>query len=370
MSDIATMLSDATTKMNKAVEVAKDDFAAVRTGRAHPNMFSKIAVDYYGTMTPLSQLASIQVPEARTAIVTPFDKGAMAGIEKAIRDSDLGVNPATDGGVIRVNFPQLTEERRKEMVKLVKSEAENAKVAVRNIRRDANESLKKLVKDKAISEDDEKRGLDEVQEVVEFLCEQPATARFVSRKLAMYFIADEPPAALVERMAQLDGAEAQTYRTRAKTFLEKWQQAIQRWETEAAPLKGMITVGYHKNMTYLDNWLGILGPGAMPRDIVQRLNAVHLTAEHRHQRVGNVERAHGAACTQHGLRLVDEDKRQRAFFAASPRLSEEIPDHPFRLAQPHIENLRTFHVKKGPARHRRPPAGCLAIRLWRLAHQF
>ena len=112
MSDVAGTLKDADTKMSKAVEVAKEDFAAIRTGRAHPSIFNKIMVDYYGTMTPLSQLASFQVPEARMAIISPFDKGSMAAIEKGIRDSDLGVNPGNDGVVIRVSFPQLTEERR------------------------------------------------------------------------------------------------------------------------------------------------------------------------------------------------------------------------------------------------------------------
>ena len=121
MADIATLLADAESKMNKAVEVAKDDFGAIRTGRAHPAMFNKIMVDYYGTFTPLSQLATIQIPEPRMAVVSPFDKGAMAGIEKAIRDSDLGVNPQTDGVVIRVNFPQLTEERRKDYIKVAKT---------------------------------------------------------------------------------------------------------------------------------------------------------------------------------------------------------------------------------------------------------
>ena len=109
MADVTSALADATDKMNKAVEVAKDDFGAIRTGRAHPAMFNKIMVDYYGTWTALSQLASIQVPESRMAVVSPFDKGAMSSIEKAIRESDLGVNPATDGAIIRVNFPQLTE---------------------------------------------------------------------------------------------------------------------------------------------------------------------------------------------------------------------------------------------------------------------
>ena len=141
MADVAATLSDAQTKMDKAVSVAKEDFASIRTGRANPALFNKIMVDYYGTYTALSQLASIQVPEARMAIVSPFDKGAMASIEKAIRESDLGVNPGNDGVVIRVNFPQLTEERRKEYVKVVKTKGEDAKVSIRNGRRAAKETL-------------------------------------------------------------------------------------------------------------------------------------------------------------------------------------------------------------------------------------
>ena len=131
MSDLANkILSDADEKMVKAVEVAKEDFGAIRTGRAHPSMFAKIMVDYYGTFTPLSQLASVQVPEARMAVVSPYDKGAMPLIEKAIRDSDLGVNPASDGAVIRVGFPQLTEDRRKEFIKVAKTKAEESRVSV------------------------------------------------------------------------------------------------------------------------------------------------------------------------------------------------------------------------------------------------
>ena len=114
MSDIATAMKDGETKMNKAVDVAKEDLASIRTGRAHPSLFNKVVVDYYGAPTALNQLASVQIPEARVAIISPFDRGAMASIEKALRDSDLGINPSNDGAVIRVNFPQLTEERRKE----------------------------------------------------------------------------------------------------------------------------------------------------------------------------------------------------------------------------------------------------------------
>ena len=146
MADVASALKDAETKMNKAVDVAKDDFATIRTGRAHPSMFNKVMVDYYGTYTALSQLATIQVPEARMALISPFDKGAMASIEKAIRESDLGVNPGNDGSVIRMNFPQLTEERRKEYIKVVKTKAEDSKISMRNIRRAAKEAMEKMKK--------------------------------------------------------------------------------------------------------------------------------------------------------------------------------------------------------------------------------
>lgn len=165
MADVAGTLAEATDKMNKAVEVAKDDFGAIRTGRAHPAMFNKIMVDYYGTYTALAQLASIQVPESRTAIVAPFDKGAMAAIEKAIRDSDLGVNPASDGVVIRVNLPQLTEDRRKDFIKVAKTKAEDSKISMRNIRRAAKEAMEKAEKDGDISKDDLSRGEKELEKI-------------------------------------------------------------------------------------------------------------------------------------------------------------------------------------------------------------
>lgn len=165
MADVASALKEATDKMNKAVEVAKDDFGAIRTGRAHPAMFNKIMVDYYGTYTSLAQLASIQVPESRVAIVSPFDKGAMASIEKAIRESDLGVNPASDGVVIRVNFPQLTEERRKDYIKVAKGKAEDSRVSMRNIRRAAKEAMEKAEKDGEISKDDLSRGEKELEKI-------------------------------------------------------------------------------------------------------------------------------------------------------------------------------------------------------------
>ena len=165
MADVASALKDADTKMSKAVEVAKDDFASIRTGRAHPSMFNKIMVDYYGTYTALSQLASIQVPEARMATVAPFDKGAMASIEKAIRESDLGVNPGNDGVVIRINFPQLTQERRKEYIKVAQGKAEDSKISMRNIRRTAKEAMEKMEKDGDIGKDDLARGEKELEKI-------------------------------------------------------------------------------------------------------------------------------------------------------------------------------------------------------------
>ncbi|WP_350349674.1 ribosome recycling factor [Agromyces sp. G08B096] len=142
---IADVLSDATARMQKAVEVAKDDFATVRTGRANPQLFQKIMVSYYGTPTPLSQLASLNNPEARTLVVTPYDKSALRDIEQAIRDTpNLGANPTNDGNIIRVTLPELTEERRKEFVKIVRSKAEDARVSVRNIRRKAKDDLDAL----------------------------------------------------------------------------------------------------------------------------------------------------------------------------------------------------------------------------------
>jgi ribosome recycling factor len=165
MSDIATLLSDSSSKMAKAVEVAKEDFGAIRSGRAHPTMFAKIVVDYYGTYTPLSQLATIQVPEARMAVVSPFDKGAMASIEKAIRESDLGVNPASDGAVIRVNFPELTEERRKDYIKVARTKAEDSKIAIRNIRRTAKEAMEKMEKGGEAGKDDVARGEKDLEKI-------------------------------------------------------------------------------------------------------------------------------------------------------------------------------------------------------------
>jgi ribosome recycling factor len=152
---IEQILATAGEKMAKAVESAKDDFATVRTGRANPQLFQKIMVDYYGTPTPLAQLASLQNPEARTIVITPYDKGALGAIEKALRDvPNLGANPTNDGNLIRVSLPELTEERRKEFVKLVKTKAEDHRVSVRNIRRKGNDELDALKKEGQAGDDE------------------------------------------------------------------------------------------------------------------------------------------------------------------------------------------------------------------------
>jgi ribosome recycling factor len=151
---IADIIRDAETKMANAVEYAKEEFAAIRTGRAHPAMFAKLTADYYGSQTPLQQLATFQVPDARVVMITPFDQSSVNAIEKSIRDSDLGVNPSNDGKTIRVTLPQLTEQRRKEYIKLAKNKAEDARISVRGTRRAAKEALDKLVKDKEVGEDE------------------------------------------------------------------------------------------------------------------------------------------------------------------------------------------------------------------------
>lgn len=150
-------MREAEEKMTKALNVAKEDFSAIRTGRANPAMFNKILADYYGAPTPVNQLASFHSPEPSLMVVTPFDKGALAAIEKAIRDSDLGVNPVDDGTIIRIAFPPLTEERRKEFIKVAKGKAEDARVSVRNVRRHAKDELDRLQKDGEVGEDDVRR---------------------------------------------------------------------------------------------------------------------------------------------------------------------------------------------------------------------
>jgi len=150
-------LLEAEEKMEKAISVAKEDFASIRAGRPSVSLFNKIVADYYGTPTPVTQMASFQVPEARMVVIAPYDKGSMTAIERAIRDSDLGVNPTNDGSIIRVVFPQLTEERRKEYIKVARHKAEEARVSIRNIRRHAKDTLDKMGKDGDVGEDDVRR---------------------------------------------------------------------------------------------------------------------------------------------------------------------------------------------------------------------
>ena len=164
-------LLDAEEKMEKAVSVAKEDFGGIRTGRATPAMFNKIVVDYYGAMTPINQLSSLTVPEPRMAVISPYDKASLGVIERAIRDSDLGVNPTNDGTIIRISFPQLTEERRREFIKVARSKAEDAKVSIRNIRRRAKEELDRLAKDGETGEDEVMRAEKELEKT---------TAQYVS----------------------------------------------------------------------------------------------------------------------------------------------------------------------------------------------
>jgi ribosome recycling factor len=158
-------LLEAEEKMEKAVAVAKEEFAGIRTGRAHPSMFNKITAEYYGTQTPVNQLASFHMPEPRMVIVQPFDKSSMGAIEKAIRNSDLGVNPSNDGVIIRVIFPELSEERRREYIKIARHKAEDSRVSIRNIRRHAKDSLDKLVKGGDAGEDDGRRAERELDDL-------------------------------------------------------------------------------------------------------------------------------------------------------------------------------------------------------------
>jgi ribosome recycling factor len=164
MSDSTEMaMLEAEDKMGKALEVVRDDMASIRTGRAHPSMFSKLEVDYYGAPTPLQQLASFQVQDARTVLIQPYDKSSMTAVEKALRESDLGVNPSNDGVQIRIVMPQLTEERRRDYIKLARTKGEDAKVSVRNVRRHTKDAIDKAVKDGDIGEDEGTRAEKELE---------------------------------------------------------------------------------------------------------------------------------------------------------------------------------------------------------------
>lgn len=162
---IDEILFEAEEKMDKAIAVAREDFATIRTGRANAGMFAKVVVDYYGTATPLNQLASFQVPEARMILVSPYDKSSVSAVEKAIRDSDLGVNPTSDGALVRVVLPELTEDRRREYIKMARNKAEDARVSIRNIRRTAKEALEKLKHDGDAGEDDVRRAEKQLEEL-------------------------------------------------------------------------------------------------------------------------------------------------------------------------------------------------------------
>ena len=162
---IDEILMDAEDRMDKAITVAREDFATVRTGRANSSMFNKVVVNYYDTYTPIAQLASIAIPEARLIVITPYDKSAFDAVVKALRESDLGINPTSDGNVIRVTLPQLTEERRKEFIKIAKTKAEDARISIRNIRRHAKDQLDKLQKDGNAGEDEVRRAEKQLDEV-------------------------------------------------------------------------------------------------------------------------------------------------------------------------------------------------------------
>jgi ribosome recycling factor len=165
--DVAEIRKSTETRMQKSLEALKHDLAKVRTGRAHTGLLDHISVDYYGSPMPINQVARVTLLDARTIGVTPFEKKMVSAVEKAIRDSDLGLNPATQGELIRVPMPALTEERRRELIKVVKHEGENAKVAIRNLRRDANNHLKEELKNKTVSEDQERRAQDDVQKLTD-----------------------------------------------------------------------------------------------------------------------------------------------------------------------------------------------------------
>jgi ribosome recycling factor len=167
--------ADAEAKMKKAIAALKDEFNTIRTGRASASLFDRIRVDYYGQKTPLNQVATISVPESRLVVIQPWDRSVIGEIERAIQKSELSVNPNNDGKVIRINIPPLTEERRKEYVKMAKNIAEQTRVSIRNLRRDANDELKKQQKDGTLSEDDEKRAMDEVQKVTDKYIEEVNT---------------------------------------------------------------------------------------------------------------------------------------------------------------------------------------------------
>ncbi len=180
--EVKELLAQEETRMDKSIEALKHEFASIRTGRASVSLLDKVIVDYYGTPSPINQVANISVPEPRMILIAPWDKSMIGAIEKAILQSDLGLNPGNDGAQIRLVIPQLTEERRKEIVKVVHKKAEDAKVAIRNIRRDANDAIKKEEKAKTITEDDAKDGLDQIQKLTDAKIKQIDQLKDVKEK--------------------------------------------------------------------------------------------------------------------------------------------------------------------------------------------
>ena len=180
--EVKELLAQEETRMDKSTEALKHEFASIRTGRASVSLLDKVIVDYYGTPSPINQVANISVPEPRMILIAPWDKSMIGAIEKAILQSDLGLNPGNDGAQIRLVIPQLTEERRKEIVKVVHKKAEDAKVAIRNIRRDANDAIKKEEKAKTITEDDAKDGLDQIQKLTDAKIKQIDQLKDVKEK--------------------------------------------------------------------------------------------------------------------------------------------------------------------------------------------
>jgi len=170
MADLQTAISEMEVKMTKALDYMEADFAAIRAGRANPHVLDRLTVDYYGTQTPIQQVGNLSVPEARMIVIQPWDKSLLKEIEKAIQKSDIGINPSNDGSCIRLVFPELTEERRKDLVKDIRKKEEAAKVAIRNIRRDGVEIIKKMEKNGDITEDDRKEGEEKVQKLTEKIC--------------------------------------------------------------------------------------------------------------------------------------------------------------------------------------------------------
>ena len=180
-----TVLDDCKSRMNKALESLDREFAKLRTGRASTSLVEDLLVEYYGTPTPLQQIASVSVPDSRTIAIQPWDRNAFSAVEKAIQKSDLGLNPVNDGKIIRINIPSLTEERRKDLAKVAKRYTEEARVAIRNVRRDANEALKKKSKDKAITEDEQHRGQEEVQKLTDAMIGKADSALAAKEKEIM-----------------------------------------------------------------------------------------------------------------------------------------------------------------------------------------